>query len=332
MSTILKYILIITFLFHVPLLQAKKNPRPLYTEPVHLNEKTEQDFAVNQSSKGKKTKKSWNKKKKSKRRKGKKRLWEYKRSHFNYYSVNNEIEIGKRYMKKQVDVFNKKKLGVNPNFFAKDKKRIDKIVKRLAAVSDQPDLPFEVTIFDKKDVANAYCLPGGKIGVFTGIFDKQKGLIDLKSDDEIAAVLAHEIAHATMRHVTRRMTTYNSLGILGNLLTIGIGGGAGTNWGYLASQVFNTGTYLFLPGYSRKHEREADKVGFYYMVKAGFDPQAAITVWDRAAKRKKKKGKKSKTNFFASHPASGERADALRAYLNDAKLVIEKQQMIKKMY
>lgn len=251
-------------------------------------------------------------------------LWEYKKKHFNYYSLKDEIEIGERFMNDQKKAFEKKNLKVNPVEYEPVRKRIESIVKRLAAVSDISQLPYEVVIFQKDDVPNAYCLPGGKIGVFTGIFDKDKGLIDKNSDDQIAAVLGHEIAHATLRHVTRRLTTYNSLGLLGNIVSLGVGRGLGQNWGYLADQVFSTGTFLYLPSYSRKHEKEADKVGFYYMTKAGFNPQAAIDVWVKAADQKKTSSAKTKTSFFDSHPASGERADYLKVYLPDA-LEVQKQ-------
>lgn len=261
-------------------------------------------------------------------KKSTKRLWDYKKQHFNAYSLQDEIKIGEKYLAEQKKSFKDKKLEVNPARYENTRKRIQKIITRLAKVSDIPGLPYEVVIFDKLDVANAYCLPGGKIGIFTGIFDKKNGLIDENNDDEIAAVLGHEIAHATMRHVTRRMTTYNSVGLLGNILSMGIGKGLGDNWAYLSEQVFNTGTFLYLPGYTRKHEKEADQVGFYYLVKAGFNHHAAIDVWKRAALKAKEKGK-DKTQFFDSHPASGERTQFLQGFLQDAEEVKNKEKIIR---
>jgi metalloendopeptidase OMA1, mitochondrial len=258
------------------------------------------------------------------------RLWEYKKNHYNVYSLSDEIKIGEHYLKEQIKAFKKRKLAVNPKEYEPLRKRIQKIVKRLARVSDIPNLPYEVVIFDKKDVANAYCLPGGKIGIFTGIFDKEKGLIDPKSDDEIAAVLGHEMAHATMRHVTRRMTTYRSIGLIGGLVSIGVGRAAGGSWAQLSQQVFNTGSLLYFPSYSRRYEKEADQVGFYYMAKAGFDPKAAIKLWERAAVKSKKKGR-DKTSFFASHPHSGARAKKLKGYLADIEYVKKQQRLMKKM-
>lgn len=261
-------------------------------------------------------------------KKNTKRLWDYKKKHFNAYSLQDEIKIGEKYLTEQKKSFKDKKLEVNPPRHENTRRRIQKIVTRLAKVSDIPRLPYEVVIFDKPDVVNAFCLPGGKIGVFTGLFDKKNGLIAENDDDEIAAVLAHEIAHATMRHVTRQLTTYNSVGLLGNILTMGIGKGLGDNWAYLSQQVFNTGTFLYMPGYTRKHEKEADQVGFYYMAKAGFDYHAAIDVWKRAALKAKKKGR-DKTQFFDSHPASGERAQFLQNFLADAEEVQKKQKTIR---
>ena len=249
-------------------------------------------------------------------------LWEYKKSHFNMYSLSDDLEIGKTVQKQQMDAFQKKQVAIDPPKYAATKKRIEAIVSRLARVSDLPRLPYEVHIYDEPNVVNAYCMPGGKIGIFTGLFDVKKGLVNEKSDDEIAAVLGHEMAHATMRHVTRTMTTYSGLGVIGNLLSIGVQRSAGANWQSVFDQVFSTGASLSFPSYSRRYETEADQVGFYYMTKAGFDPHAAVHIWQRAAAQK---NKNDKTTFFSDHPGNRERAKRLESYLPDAESV--KQQM-----
>jgi metalloendopeptidase OMA1, mitochondrial len=331
MRIIFKLLFLITFLFTLfyTVTAWSGESEPLFDKAVKIDSNGQ--LVLPEEAKKKTTvKKTKNSKKetiKTISKTNKKRLWQYKKSRFNLYKIDDEIKIGKTFQKKQIKNFKKKKLSINPKKYSRLKKRMDKIVKRLAKQSDIPNLPYEVVLFDKKDVANAYCLPGGKMGVFTGIFkqvNKEKGMLDMNSDDEIAAVLSHEIAHATMRHVTRRLTTYNSLGFLGSIVTLGIAQGAGDNWAKLASQVFNTGTFLYFPSYSRKHEKEADQVGLYYMTKAGFDPKAAVTVWKRAAKRANKKGK-DKTSFFASHPSSGSRANTLQNYLVDA-AIVQKQE------
>ena len=105
---------------------------------------------------------------------------------------------------------------------------------------------------------------------------------------------------------------------MGGFISLGVGHAAGDNWGYAMARIFNTTASLYMPQYSRAFEREADQVGFYYMSKAGYKPQAAIDVWQRASDRKKAKGKSDKTSFFDSHPASGERAQFLRTFMGDA--------------
>lgn len=248
-------------------------------------------------------------------------LWEYKRKHFNIYTLKDEIGIGEQVQEQQQRTFKKKKTAIDPPAQAALKTRIQTIVNRIAKVSDMPYLPFEVHLYDKPDTVNAYCLPGGKIGVFTGLFDKEKGLVNAASDDEIAAVLSHEIAHATLRHVTRQITTANGVGFLGSLVSMGLSVGVGQEASSIFGQAFNTGTSLMMPNYSRKHEKEADRVGFYYMALAGYDPNAAIRLWDRAAEKKRAKGKSDRTQIFDSHPANGERANYLRSFVPDLALL-----------
>ena len=192
-------------------------------------------------------------------------------------------------------------------------------MEKVAAKSDLPSLPYEVHIFDKPDVVNAFCMPGGKIGVFSGLFDREKGLVDINDDDQLAAVLSHEIAHATLRHITRRLTTYQGINIFGGLASIGLGEGVGANARVIFEQAFTVGVNLYLPSYSRKHELEADRAGFSYMSKAGYDPQAAINLWKKAAAKGGKNSKK--TDFFASHPSDASRAKALEGWLADAEFL-----------
>ncbi|MBI2340725.1 MAG: M48 family metallopeptidase [Deltaproteobacteria bacterium] len=245
-----------------------------------------------------------------------KHLDDYKRKHFNLFSEKDDIKLGEYVMKLQIKEFKKEGVGVDLPKHQELKARVEKIVHRLAAVSDKPDFPYEVHIFDRPDVVNAFAMPGGKIGVFTGLFDREKGLVDINNDDQIAAVIGHEMAHATVRHITRRLTTYQGINLIGLAGVIGFGQGLGPNAEYIFNQVFSLGVNLYLPSYSRKHEKEADQIGFYYLAKAGYNPQAAIDIWKKAAA---KGGPNSKrTDFFASHPASGERAKALEAWLPEA--------------
>lgn len=250
--------------------------------------------------------------------KSSKNLWDYRVDYKNLYSLDKDIQIGTYYMERMKSSFKSK--GVDLKKHSALRARIQRIVNKLASHSDRPGLPFEVHIFEAPTVVNAFCIPGGKIGVFTGLFDKSKGLVDIKNDNEIAAILAHEIAHATLRHSTRKATSQQSLSLVGSLLGSVIGEG-GSRLGQAAFEsMFTLGTTLFLPSYSRKHESEADRAGFYNMAKAKFNPQAAIDVWERAAARNKNP-KKNKSDLFASHPSNGERAKKLRKWLDQANAI-----------
>lgn len=253
----------------------------------------------------------------------KKRLWGYKKTFYNLYSKQSDVKIGEYVMAQQMESFNDENISVDASKYASLRSRVQGIVNRLARVSDEPSFPYEVHIIDEPNIINAYCLPGGKIGVFTGLFDSNKGLVSLNNNDEWAAVLGHEIAHATMRHVTRRISTLRTFGFIGSLASIGIGVGVGSEAQQLFDTIFNVGSNLFLPGYSRKYEKEADQVGLYYMTKAGFNPQAAVNVWKKAASYGGTNSKK--THFFASHPASGVRAKNLEKFLPDARLVQQRK-------
>lgn len=244
-------------------------------------------------------------------------LWEYKRGGgFNLYSLKDEVKIGEHFMKEQIREFKRKKVGVDLPKHQALKARIEKIVERIAFVSDRTNFPYEVHIFDRPDIVNAYCLPGGKIAVFSGLFDKEKGLVDATNDDQIAAVIGHEMAHAALRHGTRRLSAFQGIGFLGSLASIGLGQGIGIDAQRIFDQVFYLGMNISIPHYSRKYEREADQAGLYYMSKARFNPLAAVDVWKKAAARGGPNSKR--TDIFASHPASGERAKYLESWLDEA--------------
>lgn len=121
---------------------------------------------------------------------------------------------------------------------------------------------------------NAFALPGGKVGVYTGIFTVAK------NQDQLAAVIAHEIGHVVSRHhderVTRQMGAQAGLGILGALVGSRYGQGAADATGQLGGAAVQT---AFLLPNNRTQESEADIVGQQLMAKAGFDPQQAVNLW-----------------------------------------------------
>ncbi len=162
------------------------------------------------------------------------------------------------------------------------------------------DIEWELAVFDAESV-NAFAMPGGKIGVFSGILDVTE------NQHQLAAVIGHEIAHVTARHSNERASRASISGGLINVAAIVLGGGhRGAT--YTAQQALNAGADLgiSLP-HTRGQESEADIIGLEYMAKAGFDPREAVALWQRMDASTDKKP----PEFLSTHPSSESRIEAL---------------------
>lgn len=243
---------------------------------------------------------------------------------YNIYSLENESKIGSYVMKVQLKALkdNKKEFDTGKN--KKQLKKIKTIVGNIAAVSHYPNFPYEVHLADI-EVVNAWCAPGGKMMVYEGLWDPKKGLVKKGNDDELAAVLAHEIAHATARHVTEAISRNVTIATLGQIAT-SIISTSSTTGGNIFQQIFSQGFNVFVPTYSRTNEHEADRIGLFYMAKAGYDPRAAVRLWARAAKE----SKGDRSSLYATHPASGVRAKYLQKFLPEAMEYYEQAKKDKK--
>ncbi len=194
-----------------------------------------------------------------------------------------------------------------------DKERVEqlnRIMNDIAAVSHMPDLPYEVMLLET-NMVNAFALPGGKFIVLSGLYDEKIGLV--QDEDELAFVMAHEIAHVNCRHSTRSMTRAMPI----NLLLLG-GAIYAEYKGDEDLQLLLGGAFVLHQGlvmtkYSRRDEREADEVGLMYMARAGYDPRAAVRLWERAAEEEMRFMKN--ISFLMTHPPSSERARLLRRRL-----------------
>jgi Zn-dependent protease with chaperone function len=151
------------------------------------------------------------------------------------------------------------------------------------------------------DEANAWAMPGGKMAIYTGLIEK----LNL-TDDEIAAVMGHEIAHALREHarerISRQMGTQMAVGIAGALFGIGE---LGQSLGNMVADVT-----LNLPN-SRLHETEADRIGVELAARAGYDPRAAIRLWEKMAKGSNG-GQPPK--WLSTHPSHEDRLSDLKVY------------------
>jgi len=180
---------------------------------------------------------------------------------------------------------------------------VAKIGKKLAAVSDRPQLPYEFSVLDNT-IPNAWALPGGKISINIGL------LVNLQNEAELAAVLAHEIVHSAARHGAQAMqrAAFMQAGMQG--LSTAVEGQA---YEGAVMQGADLGLGLITTKYSRSAELEADKYGIKYMEKAGYDPQAAVTLQEMFVKLEAERNSSWMDGLFATHPPSEERVMANEA-------------------
>lgn len=175
--------------------------------------------------------------------------------------------------------------------------RIERIGRRIAASVGRslPDAQWEFVVFKEDETVNAFALPGGKVGVYTG-------LIKLAAtDDEIAIVIGHEIAHVTSRHGGERMSQAQLAQMIGS----GVESyAANTKYQKVAGTVFGLGAQGVLLKYSRDQETEADIIGLRFAAGAGYDPRAAAAFW---RKMQAKSGGKETFKWLSTHPPTGER-------------------------
>jgi len=165
--------------------------------------------------------------------------------------------------------------------------------------NDAPKWKWEVNVISSPEI-NAWCMPGGKIAVYTGLLEKLR-----VTDDELAAVMGHEIAHALREHGRERASQQAAqnavVGIGAAILGIGDAGASLAN--VVADVTFG------LP-YSREFEREADRIGVELAARAGYDPRAAVTLWQKMAQT----GNGGPPQFLSTHPSEQSRIEDLRTY------------------
>ncbi len=184
--------------------------------------------------------------------------------------------------------------------------QVKEIGARIAEVTEKSDYSWEFNLIDDDEVINAFCLPGGKVAVYTGIMKITE------TDAELACVVGHEIAHAIARHGGERMS---------QLLLVELGGMAleealkkkTKRTVDLAKVAYGAGAQLlFILPYSRTHESEADYIGLVFMAKAGYDPRAAVDFWK---KMQEVYAGQEPPQFLSTHPSSDQRIRDIEEWL-----------------
>ena len=157
---------------------------------------------------------------------------------------------------------------------------------------------WEVNLLGSKQL-NAFCMPGGKIAFYTGIIDQLK-----LTDDEVAMIMGHEMAHALREHARARIAKSQGTGTILSL------GSKLLGLGQLGDMAANMGTQLLTLKFSREDETDADLVGLELAARAGFNPQASVNLWEKMAKAG---GGAGGPGFLSTHPSGPERIQQLQA-------------------
>ncbi len=176
---------------------------------------------------------------------------------------------------------------------------VERIGRRIAAVSGA-DFKWEFNVIDEPKTVNAFCLPGGKIAVYTGIFPVAK------TEAALAVIMGHEVAHATMRHGAERMSQQLAVAGLASAAEISLRDQKYRSL-WLGALALGANFGVILP-YSRGHESEADAVGLKYSARAGYDPGVAPALWERMGA-----SGKAPPEFISTHPDPANRAKMLAA-------------------
>jgi len=183
-------------------------------------------------------------------------------------------------------------------------RRVASVGQRLVQAAGVGDRQWEYRVF-VNDSPNAFVLPGGRVGVNTGLFKI------VRNDDQLAAVLGHEIAHSVARHAAERYSQ-TALAQAGLGLATSAAGRNSAALGRAVSAFGGAGAQLgYLLPFSRRHELEADRLGVDYMARAGFRPSEAVALWRNFADQRTS----SAPQFLSTHPSDATRVQQLEAYI-----------------
>lgn len=225
------------------------------------------------------------------------------RSQFMVMSESDDLKLGAAAYQQ---VLKKERIVHDPQITAP----VQAVGRRIAAAADKPDYQWEFTVIDDPKQANAFCLPGGKVAVYTGIFPIAK------DEAGLATVIGHEVAHALARHGAERVSTSMALQAAGTAVAIAAGGqGAATQQAIMGAYGLGAQYGVALP-FGRSQESEADRIGLILMAKAGYDPEAALGLWQRMEANS---GGKGPPEWLSTHPSESTRQQDIRGWIAEAR-------------
>ncbi|MAV55532.1 MAG: peptidase [Phycisphaerae bacterium] len=225
------------------------------------------------------------------------------RSQFNIFPLSEDVRLGDAAWKNTLET--EKILPVD----SPEHQRVDSIMRRLIAATQQQHPTLATTfewdwrVIQDNSQINAWCLPGGKMAVYTGMINF------VENDDQLAVVMGHEIAHAVARHGTERLSQTQAA----QVVLAAADGELNDREMRMAESAFGLGVAL---PFSRAHEHEADELGIYLSAAAGYDPKEAVNLW-RAMEQKDGRT----PEFLSTHPSPSNRAAKITALLPTAERI-----------
>jgi predicted Zn-dependent protease len=186
------------------------------------------------------------------------------------------------------------------------RRRVERVGNRLVPYSGLSNLNWEFVVFES-DAQNAWVLPGGKVAFYRGILDT------MTNDDQVAAVMGHEIAHLHYQHATQRARQQAAAGVGLAVINVGLGAAEVQNADRWAGILGAGVTFGVLLPYSRNHELQADLKGVDYMHQAGYRPSQALAFWTAKAAQ----NQRQQIELLSTHPSSSTRISALRQHIQE---------------
>lgn len=222
------------------------------------------------------------------------------RSQFIMMSQSQELALGKESYDKTLE--NATVITNTPQA-----KQVKEIGFKIAKVAQKPEFKWEFNLVKNKE-KNAFCLPGGKVVVYTGIFDVAE------NESQLATVMSHEIAHALARHGAERVSAgmlSKGVQVVGSIVI----GTQAPQFNQAFNVAYGLGSqYGVLMPYNRMQESEADEIGIYLMKDAGYDLNEALKFWENMSQ-----GKNQGIEFFSTHPNSDTRIENIKEIIKKLK-------------
>lgn len=225
------------------------------------------------------------------------------RKQINFLDPTQEASLGLTEFQKMKQTL---KISTDPGYNA----LVQRVGTQLSKVMPIQNAQWEFVVFDDP-APNAFALPGGKVGVHTGLFQVSQ------NEAGLAAVIGHEVAHVVARHSGERL----SQNVLAGAAVAGTGFMMSKDGrdGAVPTAVVGAGALLATKAFSRGQELEADRMGAIFMARAGYDPREAVSLWQRFAGWRQKNTASSGTpQFLSTHPLDEKRISELQRYLPEA--------------